>query len=129
MASGASRQAVENRKKKAKVAEDPRPELFDATRYDFERLELVVTDLVDRHGALLRENAELQTRIDARDVRTRALEAEVSDLQKRRDRTHKRLDGLIADLDRLEEKLGDGSTAAGPSSKRAAKRKKTKTPR
>ena len=129
MASGASRQAVENRKKKAKVAEESRPELFDATRYDFERLELVVTDLVDRHGALLRENAELQSQIDARDVRTRALEAEVGDLQKRRDRTHKRLDGLIAELDRLEEKLGDGSAAAGSGAKPAAKRKKTKTSR
>jgi ABC-type phosphate transport system auxiliary subunit len=59
----------------------------------------------------------------------RALEAEVSDLQKRRDRTHKRLDSLIADLDRLESGLGDSSGASASASKRAPKRKTARPPR
>lgn len=129
MASGASRRAAENRKSKATVAEDPRPELVDATRYDFERLEVVVKQLVDRHHTLLGENAELHRRLVASDARAIASKEEVEDLRKRRDRTHERLDGLIADLDRLESALDDSSKPRASATKSRAGKSKPKKPR
>ena len=132
MASGASRRAAENRKKKAPVAEDPRPELVDATRYDFERLEVVVKQMVDRHHTLLGENAELHRRLAASDARAIASEEEVEDLRKRRDRTHERLGGVITDLDRLESAL-DGSAkprrSVTKSSPGESRRKKARSSR
>ena len=129
MASGASRRAAENRKSKATVAEDPRPELVDATRYDFERLEVVVKQLVDRHHTLLGENAELHRRLAASDARAIASEEEVEDLRKRRHRTHERLGGLIADLDRLESALDDSSKPRASATKARAGESKPKKPR
>lgn len=129
MASGASRRAAENRKSKATVAEDPRPELVDATRYDFERLEVVVKQLVDRHHTLLGENADLHRRLVASDARAIASEEEAEGLRKRRDRTHERLDGLIADLDRLESALDDSSKPRASATKSRAGKSKPKKPR
>ena len=105
MASGASRRAAENRKKKAVVAEEPGPELVDATRYDFERLEVVVRGLVERHHELMKDNTSMAGQIAASDARAGALEEEVLDLRKRRERTQERLEGLIGHLDRLEAEL------------------------
>jgi chromosome segregation ATPase len=126
MASGASRPKVENRKRKPAVAEDPRPELVDATHYDFGRLEVVVTELVERQRLLQGENAELREQLQARDERTRALESEVENLQKRRSRTHQRLDGVIEELSRLEATVGnvassESTKAASPSGTRGKK--------
>ncbi len=136
MASGASRPKAEERKKDPAVAEESGPELFDATPYDFERLEAVVTELVARQRLLQDENTELRQQLEAREVGVQELEAEVENLQKRRSRTHKRLDSLIEDLNRLEVALDDGSPPAGPGSpapgseaKREPRRKKARSTR
>ena len=128
MASGASRPKVENRKRKPAVTEDPKPELVDATHYDFGRLEVVVTELVERQRLLQSENAKLREQLQARDERTRALESEVENLQKRRSRTHQRLDGVIEELGRLEAAMDNvsplGATkAASPRGARGKKRR------
>ncbi len=117
------REPKESRARKKAVSEAASPELFDATQYDFERLEVVVTDLVEAHRVLQQENAALREQLEGGDIRTRALEAEVEDLQKRRDRSHKRLDLLIADLDRLDAALGDDSTAGAQKKNARPKRK------
>jgi predicted nuclease with TOPRIM domain len=136
MASGASRPKAEERKKDSAVAEESGPELFDATQYDFERLEVVVTELVARQRLLQGENTELRQQLEARDAGVQKLEADVENLQMRRSRTHKRLDSLIEELNRLEAAVDDTSPAAGPSSpapgsdaKREPKRKKARSTR
>jgi chromosome segregation ATPase len=136
MASGASRRKAEERKKDAAVAEESGPELLDATHYDFERLEVVVTELVARQRLLQGENTDLRQQLEAQDAGVQKLEADVENLQKRRSRTHKRLDGLIEELTRLEAALDDTSPPAGPSSpapgpdaKREPKRKKARSTR
>ena len=131
MASGASRPKVESQKKKAAVAEDPRPELVDATHYDFERLELAVTELVARQRLLQGENDELREQLKVGDVRTRALESEVENLQKRRSRTHQRLDGVIEELSRLEFALDSASPqeTAKPAASSPARGKKARSSR
>jgi len=115
MASGASRQAAESREKKpaaanvVEAAGDSRPELVDATRYDFDRLEAVVTDLVERHRALQGENSKLRQLLGDRVVHAKQLEADIEDLQSRRERSQARLDQVIAHLDRMEAALGEPS--------------------
>ena len=115
MASGASRRAAESREKKpaaanvVEAAGDSRPELVDATRYDFDRLEAVVTDLVERHRALQGENSKLRQLLGDRVVYAKRLEADIEDLQSRRERSQARLDQVIAHLDRMEAALGEPS--------------------
>jgi len=139
MASGASRRKAEDRKKDAALAEESGPELFDATRYDFDRLEVVVTELVARQRVLQDENSELRQQLEAGAANVQQLEAEVESLQQRRSRTHERLDGLIDELDRLEAGLdesspspgptGPTSSAAGSGPKRKPRRKKARSTR
>ena len=136
MASGASRRKAEDRKKDAALAEESGPELFDATRYDFDRLEVVVTELVARQRALQGENSELRQRLEARDANVQQLETELETLQQRRSRTHERLDGLIDGLSRLEAGLDESSLPAGKTSpaegsepKRKPRRKKARSTR
>lgn len=88
-------------------------------RHDFERLERAVTELVDRHALLCKENASLAEQLAERARRVGELEAELEDARERRFRAAKRLDGLIADLDRLDEQL---PAAAGDGAARPAKR-------
>jgi len=136
MASGASRRKAEDRKKDAALAEESGPELFDATRYDFDRLEVVVTELVARQRVLQDENSELRQQLEAGAANVQQLEAEVESLQQRRSRTHERLDGLIDELDRLEAGLDESSPSPGPTSsaagsgpKRKPRRKKARSTR
>ena len=106
MASGTSRSAAKRTTKKAAEAEAgseeaaaaSKPELVDATRYDFERLESVVTDLVLRHRALQDENSALREQIAGGLAREQQLEAELADLRARRERSRARLDKVLDDL-------------------------------
>ena len=130
MASGTSRSAAKRREKKTTAAEAadeqakaaPKPELTDATRYDFERLEAVVTDLVHRHRALQVDNLALREQIAERDARARKIEAEVEDLRSRRERSRARLDKMLADLGQMEVALTEAS--AGNKSKAPTRKKK-----
>ncbi|MCS5637395.1 MAG: cell division protein ZapB [Myxococcota bacterium] len=141
MASGASRSAAKRREKKTTAAEAAaaeaapasKPELFDATRYDFERLEAAVTDLVDRHRALQRENSALRQEIAERAARAQQLEAEVDELRSRRERSRARLDKMLADLGQMEVALSGPSAGKKPKARTkkqrtAAVAKKRKTP-
>ncbi|MDG2332597.1 MAG: cell division protein ZapB [Myxococcota bacterium] len=130
MAAGASRPKAEDQQGKESVADETRPELFDATQYDFERLEIVVTELVDAHRILQQENAALRTELRARTERSQALESEVEDLRKRRERTHERLGALIAEIDGLDGALAPGTDSsakkAAPSAKPRAGRARSR---
>lgn len=128
MASGTSRSAAKRRERKTTAADEQakaasKPELIDATRYDFERLEAVVTGLVHRHRALQVENSALREQIAERDARARQVEVEVEDLRSRRERSRARLDKMLADLGQMEVALSEPS--AGKKSKASTKKKKS----
>ena len=68
----------------------------------FERLEALVRSLVDRHRTLASSQRQLRERVAQRDARIKALDAQlVQSNQCRRDAA-KRIDELIAQLDRVE---------------------------
>ena len=71
----------------------------------FERLEALVRTLVERHGALNTDRKQLRERIAQRDARIKTLDARlVQSNQLRRDAA-KRIDELLAQLDRLEAEI------------------------
>ncbi|MDE0884595.1 MAG: hypothetical protein OSB70_03565 [Myxococcota bacterium] len=126
MAAEASRPKARDQQGKEPVASETRPELFDATQYDFERLEIVVTELVDAHRILQQENVALRKELTARTARSQSLEGEVDDLRKRRERTHERLGVLISEIDHLDGALAAGTDSAG---KKAASSRKPRAGR
>ncbi len=129
MAAGASRPKAEGLQGKESVATEKRPELFDATQYDFDRLEIVVTELVDAQRVLQQENAALRQELQAGISRAQTLEAEVDDLRKRRERTLERLGGLIAEIDRLDSALGEGAAGGGSTAKKTPSSRRAKAGR
>ena len=144
MASGTSRSAAKRTTKKAAAAEAgsekaaaaSKPELVDATRYDFERLESVVTDLVLRHRALQDENSALREQIAGGLAREQQLEAELADLRARRERSRARLDKMLDDLGKMEaalttsspgkeSKTSTGKRKAGSATKKSRARRRS----
>lgn len=61
--------------------------------------------LIDRHRALSGENATLLRKLEERERRVRALEAQVLEQNQRRQDATKRVDDLIAQLDHLDAQL------------------------
>ena len=88
-----------------------RPELVDATHYDFDRLERAVSDLARRHLELSEANQILLATLEEKDSQIQKLESEVDLLGKRRQAALQRLDGLVEELDRLDASLARGGTA------------------
>ncbi len=86
---------------------EERPELVDATHYDWNRLERAVAALVDQQRTLLRENEELRTRLAARETEVERLAADLRSAVERRKNALERVDALIDELDRLDASLDD----------------------
>ena len=61
--------------------------------------------LVAQHHHLGTKNAAQRRVIEERDVRIRALEEQVLELNQRRQDVHKRIDGLISQIDHLDAQL------------------------
>lgn len=79
---------------------------------NFERLEELVRDLVDRHVRLRREHATLRQALADRDARLRNLDASLREVNQSRQDAVKRIDDLISQLERVEEDL-DRRLSAG----------------
>jgi peptidoglycan hydrolase CwlO-like protein len=82
----------------------------------FERLEALVRTLVERHRAALSEQAQLRERLAQRDARIKALDAQLVGLNQRRRDAAKRIDELLAQLERVQSEIErrlSGSAAAG----------------
>ena len=69
---------------------------------EFDRLEAAIRKLVERHRELLIDNASLREQIVLRDEKVLALEAELRDLNQRRQDVTKRVDDLIAQIEQIE---------------------------
>jgi hypothetical protein len=80
----------------------------------FERLEALVRDLIERHGALVAERAQLRERVAQRDARLRALDAQLVESNQTRHDAAKRVDELIAQLERVQAEVERRLTAATP---------------
>lgn len=72
---------------------------------DFERLEKAVLRLVDRYEALQRENARLVKALEVSGRRLAELEAEVREGNQLRSDVAKRLDDLVSQIDRIEDRF------------------------
>ncbi len=97
---------------------ESRPELTDATRYDFDRLERAVRSLVAQQNRLATENQQLRDELAQRDVEAKQLNAEIEDAKSRREGAIERVDTLMAELDRLDTQLDEAvaTPSAGGSS-------------
>jgi septal ring factor EnvC (AmiA/AmiB activator) len=71
----------------------------------FERLEALVRSLVDRHRALAAAQKQLRERVAQRDARIRALDAQLVQSNQLRHDAAKRIDELVAQLDRVEAEV------------------------
>jgi chromosome segregation ATPase len=79
----------------------------------FERLESLVRSLVDRHRSLTAAQKQLRERVAQREARIKALDAKlVQSNQQRRDAA-KRIDELVAQLDRVEAEVARRSSGGG----------------
>jgi hypothetical protein len=70
--------------------------------FDFERLTCAVTALVDRQRLLEAESSELRRELGEKTALAMNLEERLLDANQRRHDAAKRIDGLIAQLDRIE---------------------------
>ena len=77
---------------------------------DFDRLEQVVTALVEAHQQALLRNDELRSELDEKKQRIRQLESKVFDVNQRRQDVTKRIDELIAQIDQLDSQLAEPSS-------------------
>lgn len=75
--------------------------------YDWGRLEGVVTQLIERFETLRRENATLHDELAKQRNRTRTLEAQVLELNQRRQDVTKRIDDLVAQIDYIDAQMGE----------------------
>lgn len=72
---------------------------------DFERLERVVTALVERHRDALRANTNLRGMLADCEQRLRLADGQILDLNQRRQDVAKRIDDLVAQILLLENQL------------------------
>jgi chromosome segregation ATPase len=72
---------------------------------DFQRLSRVVGQLVDEFQKLRRENAMLRRDLGEREVKVRALEEKILELNQLRTDVAKRIDDLVAHVELLDAKL------------------------
>lgn len=91
----------------AAASHESRPELTDATRYDFDRLERAIVALVQQKRSLAEENRSLQDRLSQKDLDVKRLAGELETAQNRRQLAIDRVDSLIDELDRLDAQLDD----------------------
>ena len=72
---------------------------------DFERLERVVTALVERHRDALRANTQLCELLEERENRLRQADGQILELNQRHQDVAKRIDDLVAQILLLENQL------------------------
>ena len=75
--------------------------------YDFDRLERVISELVDAHQTALRDNTGLLSDLEDQNRHIRNLEGQLLEANQRRQDVVKRIDELIAQIDLLENQLPD----------------------
>jgi septal ring factor EnvC (AmiA/AmiB activator) len=81
----------------------------------FARLEALVQELVERHRALSAERGQLRERLAQRDSRLKALDAQLVESNQTRRDAAKRIDELVAQLDRVQAEIERRqSGGAGP---------------
>ena len=78
----------------------------------FEKLERLVRSLVERYESLRVEHSALKEKLREREDRLHGLDERVLELNQLRQDTAKRIDDLIAQIDRLDSTLEKGSHAA-----------------
>jgi chromosome segregation ATPase len=71
----------------------------------FERLEALVRKLVERQRTLASSQKQLRERVAQRDARIKLLDAQLVESNQRRRDAAKRIDELIAQLDRVEAEV------------------------
>jgi chromosome segregation ATPase len=81
------------------------PEAKPGMLGNLERLDELVRDLVDRHVRLRREHSALRKTLADRDARLRTLDANLREANQCRQDAVKRIDDLIAQLERVEADL------------------------
>ena len=74
---------------------------------DFDRLEIAISELVDSHGQLREENADLRRDLEDGEHRIRTLDSELLAANQRRQDAFKRIDELISHLDQLDAQLSE----------------------
>jgi chromosome segregation ATPase len=74
---------------------------------DFDRLESVIFALAKSHGKLREENANLQSELEEKGLRLKAIDSELLAANQRRQDAYKRIDELIAHLDNLDSQLAE----------------------
>lgn len=72
---------------------------------NFERLESLVRELIDRHATLRGEHAEALSQLSDRDARIDEFEERLLAMNQVRQDAAKRIDELISQLDRVEAEL------------------------
>ena len=80
--------------------------------FDFERLERVVSALIEEQRRLRHENEGLRRDLAARDDRVQHLDEQMIDLNQRRTDALKRVDDLISHIDDYENRIARGSGAS-----------------
>jgi chromosome segregation ATPase len=79
-----------------------RPEKSAPDRFDFERLEKVVSELAASYRHQRAENATLRRELEQRSQRIRALDGKLLEANQKRQDVLKRIDELIAQIDQLD---------------------------
>lgn len=78
----------------------------------FERLEALVRELIERHRVLATERAELRERLAQREARLKSLDAQLVESNQTRRDAAKRVDELIAQLERVQAEVERRLSAA-----------------
>jgi peptidoglycan hydrolase CwlO-like protein len=79
----------------------------------FERLDALVRSLVDRHRALTAHQKQLRERVAQREARIKTLDAQLVQSNQRRRDAAKRIDELVAQLDRVEAEIARRFSGGG----------------
>jgi peptidoglycan hydrolase CwlO-like protein len=90
--------------------------MADRARADgsqFERLEVLVRALVDRHRTLAAGQKQLRERVAQREARIKALDAQIVQSNQQRRDAAKRIDELMTQLDRVEAEVARRLSSSG----------------
>ena len=76
------------------------------------RLERALETLLGRYRALQEENRRLGRTLEEREVRVRALDGQLLEMNQRRQDAAKRIDDLLSQIDRIDAELGSADSEA-----------------
>lgn len=106
---------------------ESRPELTDATQYDFDRLERAISGLVAQQHVLQRDNEALRGRLGERDRDIERLQTDLEGALERRKDALNRVDALIDELDRLDARLDEAMVDWVEGADQASPKRRTPT--